>query len=130
MKFCENHWNKLQYTIKDRGLWKYVAQSGEELRQRREDYAAGKITLKEAFEPLITTTMMVYKEAVDTGGQYLLDDKEDGTQYCPICEVMENLGGKKDENGRVWSAEELEKEWIEGPVDAVLKCAQNEGILE
>lgn len=86
MKFCLPHWNQLKDAIKARGLGDMIAASGEEAVKMLTS-PQDKI---ENFEPLMTAHNILVHNALNAGGMYLLGQKEDGTDYCPICEAEEH----------------------------------------
>lgn len=97
MKFCSTHWESLKTAIKEAGLYDQVAQSGEELAQRT---AAGEI------DPLMYAHNCIVSNALQCGGLYLMTQKPDGSEYCPLCELEAHA-----HNGA-----EAGKEWIAGSV--------------
>ena len=129
MKMCDKHWEVIKEETKKNGLWHRVAKDTNELAERSEKFRKGEIPEKEAFEPLIQVCMMIYREAAHIGGPYLMDQKEDGTDYCPICEAMEHSQGKSDDDGHIYTKEEIEKIWTVDACTAVKEQAKELGVL-
>lgn len=120
MQFCKVHWEQLRTAIKERGLDHLVSKSGEEAVQRMVEEIEG-VESNNNFDPLIAAHNMILDRALQMGGLYLFSG-----DYCPICEVMKHMDGKPgDITGRLWSAKEIEFDWINGPANAVLEhCRQ------
>jgi hypothetical protein len=89
VKFCQPHWEKLRQAIKDRGLWSFVATSGEN--------AAAKLvastnqgTRASNFDPLMSAHNAIVANVMDNTpvGMALFSPNEDGSERCPICFVQ------------------------------------------
>lgn len=112
MKMCQPHWDKIRDRIKDLGLDHLGAQNAEQAHADMVAQAKGEET---ALDPLMTAHNMILSRALEEGGLYIMGLKEDGSHYCPICEAVAH--GQD------------EKFWIEGPTNAVLKMAQDDGLV-
>lgn len=115
MQFCTRHWEQLRQAIKDNGLWEFVSHSGQEVVGRMKKELEGQITVP---DPLMTAHNMITGRAIEHGGLYLMTAKEDGSHYCPLCELDEHA--PKPPDGKVPSdwwinscAEHLKKDFIE-----------------
>lgn len=116
MKMCMPHWERLRTAIQERGIWHLVSRNGEEAKQRLEkSLESGKI---ESFDPLISAHNMIVSNAVRSGGMYLMGEKPDGSEYCPLCELDLHL----TEMG------EGSEEWIEAASDGVLALCREKGL--
>ena len=113
MKMCQEHWDACQKAIEQRGLNHLVSKDGEELLSRMVNDLEGKAT-KADYDPLMDLNMMLTTEALRCGGLYLLIEKEDGTQYCPLCEASLH--------------QIIPQEWIDGAADAILRHCKEQGM--
>jgi hypothetical protein len=104
MKMCQDHWDKLRKAIADRGLDHLGAKTGEQASADAVAQIEGRET---EYDPLMSCHWMIATESLKMGGVYMMFQKEDGTEYCPICEALSHNCG-------------TEKNWIDGPADAVL----------
>lgn len=101
MKICNDHWTGMREAIEHRGLGGLVSKSGEaamdaEVRKIEEANRSGKVsdqTLKETFDPLMSMHWHYTNNALQCGGLYLLSQKEDGGDYCPVCEFEKHQSG-------------------------------------
>lgn len=119
MKICSDHWEKLRVAIDERGLSRLVAQSGEQAMENiKEELEGG----DPPYDPLMACNNMIWAEGLRLGGLYLMSQKEDGSQYCPICEALLH---KLDDV----SVELFEDYWIKGPADAVLRHCREQGLI-
>ncbi len=102
MRICQPHWKDLKQAIADRGLYKFVAGSGEEVVEKME--AGG-------FDPLMHANIAITAAAVkDAGPEILVGDK------CPLCEVENQTAG-------------LAANWINGAADDELIEARKRGLI-
>lgn len=86
MKMCAPHWDELRRAIDDAGMGHLVNKSGEELFDRSIQPELEGEPAK--FDPLFSAAMAIYSNAIQAGGLYLMTAKEDGTEYCPVCEAF------------------------------------------
>lgn len=101
MKICTDHWRLMKETIEAKGLGSLIAKNGAaaidaEVRQLEEAQLTGKVseqTSKETFDPLMSMYWHFTNDALRCGGLYLLGQKEDGSEYCPICEFEKHSEG-------------------------------------
>lgn len=112
MQFCKDHWDKLRKAIEDRGLSHLVVKSEEAVFENIVAELQGE---KVVYDPLIDCHWMITNKALETGGLYLLTNKKDGTQYCPVCEAVTHGN--------------LECDWIDGPADAVLNYCREKNLV-
>lgn len=113
MQFCADHWTKLKAAISNRGLDHLVAKSDKEA---LENSVAQINNQPSVYDPLMDCHWMITNRALERGGLYLLSSKLDGTQYCPVCEALQN------------GATELN--WIEGPADAAFAFCREKGLIK
>ena len=81
MQFCHDHSHVLRNALRQRGLWAFVPSDSPLIEKE------GKATPAE-FDPWIMAGLLISEQAVRAFGTYLLSGN-----YCPLCEVEENLGG-------------------------------------
>lgn len=80
MKICQTHWEALKVAIDERGLSKFIAQSGTEAAKRIEGQLKGQ-TDATTFDPLLNANFVIMGNAVSIGGLYLMTG-----ELCPMCE--------------------------------------------
>jgi hypothetical protein len=112
MKFCQPHWDRLRNAIKERGIDHLGAKTGEQVIEEMKADLEGQ---KRPYDPLLDCHWMITCRAMELGGLYLMTQKEDGSNYCPICEVIAH-GGDEDH-------------WINGPADAALEECRKRGLV-
>jgi hypothetical protein len=112
MKMCQPHWDKLRQAIKDRGIYFLVAGSSE---QAISNIVADLKGEPSDYDPLMDCHWMITKRALELWGLQLMWTKEDGTDYCPVCEA-ERHGA-------------TESIWIDGPADSALKFCRQKGLV-
>lgn len=105
MKICTEHWAALRKGVQDRGMWHLVAQSGKEAIDQMVDELQGEDT-KAQHDPLMAAHWAISGKALEQGGLYLMGRKDDGSDYCPLCEVEAHT-----EAG-------MAQKWIDGCLDA------------
>jgi hypothetical protein len=112
MKFCQPHWDKLRAALKERGVDHLGAKTGE---QAIADMSADFDGREREYDPLMDCHWMITNRALESGGLYLMGAKEDGSQYCPVCEA-EAHGVPVDS-------------WINGAADAGLAHCRELGLV-
>lgn len=121
MKICQKHWDMLRQAIKDRGLDHFGARNSDEVLENIQEELKGG---KAEYDPLMDCNTMIWSQALKMGGAYLMEQKADGSAYCPICEALTHQiaepGKTKDDQER-W--------WINGPADAALTHCQELGLV-
>lgn len=123
MKLCDSHWSKLRDGVHVRGLSQLVAADGAEAMARVERERAEGEQSAATFDPLLNSTMAIYTRAIEAGGLYLMGQKPDGSEYCPLCELDEHAKNDRPELGS------LSHQWIEGCLDAHRKQAEALGLV-
>jgi hypothetical protein len=118
MKMCQPHWNKLREAMKDRCIDYLGAKDGKQAADDAVEQLAGRET---DYDPLMACNWMITGRALKMGGLYLMGAKEDGSEYCPICEAIEH---KPEDVEVAW----VENYWIDGPADAVLEECRTLGL--
>jgi hypothetical protein len=109
MQICQEHWDMLRQA---RGIDHLIAKDVVAAVATVKAELAGDST---SYDPLMGCNWMIIIRALKEGGPYLLGEKADGTQYCPICEAVAN--GYPVE------------QWIDGPADAALKYCQEQRLV-
>ena len=127
MKFCQPHWNKLRAAIDARGLGHLGAKSGAEAVEAIVLELEGRP--KEAMpDPLMTAHNMIVQAVGNRVGIVELIAETYGP--CPVCVGMKTNEGAPDSvTGRIFTPEEEESYWIDGPADAVLAIFAREGLV-
>lgn len=120
MQFCQDHWNKLREAIKVRDLWSFVAKSSEDLFNRYIKEEKEELTIP---DPLITAHNLILSRVVEKS-PYILFQKEDGSHWCPLCDVRDKEGYKGKNKGT------LDINWIDGCCDDIKEHYIKEGWLK
>ena len=123
MKICTQHWENLRIAIKSKGMWHLVAGSGEQLVERIKKELKDEATVE---DPLMAANMMIWSRAIKVGGIYLMGQKEDGSDYCPLCE-LDLHADPNDSNLK--EGEKPSENWIEGCTEALRKENQAKGLI-
>lgn len=115
MKFCQQHWDRLKDLIREAGLYKYVAESGEDLAKRLDR----EFTIP---DPLFSCHNNLTAFALKNGGLYLMGQDENGNDYCPMCECKKaGIDGKLNEA--------LDEQWMKSEVNAAKNWYIEKGLL-
>jgi hypothetical protein len=118
MRICQDHWDKLRGALKERGIDHLGAQSGVELMENiKTTFDGGQPN----YDPLIDCNNMIWSRGLEMGGLYLMNTKEDGSSYCPICEAIVYQPS--------YTREDHERYWIDGPADAALAHCRMLGLI-
>jgi hypothetical protein len=125
MKFCQPHWDKLGEAIKARGLNHLVAANDREAHARTVADLKGESDLSD-YDPLMDAHWMIVGATQRRIGLALFFG-----DVCPVCAGIETNAGMVDPKlGRMFTAEDEESYWIDGPADAVLAFCREHGIAE
>lgn len=125
MKFCQPHWDKLRAAVESRGLGHLVAANGRDAHARAVAELQGHAEVDD-FDPLMTAHWMIVGVVQQRVGLALFF----GDAICPVCEGIKTNEGHVDAKlGRVYTPEEEESYWIDGPADAVLADAKRLGLV-
>jgi hypothetical protein len=119
MQFCQSHWEQLRAAIDARGLAPLVSRNGQEGMEAFKAWLADSPD-GATFDPLVSAHFMIVDRALHALGPYLLGD------YCPVCEVV-RVHPKPCLNG--CTDEDVERAWINGPADGVLRHVQESPVL-
>ena len=111
---CMEHWNELKSAIENKGLGHLVSKDSQSVANRIKKELNHEHFIK---DPLFSANMAIMGNAIQAGGLYLMGKKEDGSDYCPLCEALRNL-----EDG-------MDKKWIECAVQEQYDNALNAGLL-
>lgn len=113
MYLCQDHWHELKNAIRQRGLWGLVPRSVDS-HVATNGTAQNSAGLSEPPnpDPLSIAVSLISAQALSAFGEYLLT-----RQYCPLCEVEENLG------------RELSFEWISTDADTVLQLCKERNLI-
>lgn len=117
MRHCQKHWLMTRQAVADMGMSPLVARNGEEAAQQVVDELIGQDSAA-TFDPLMAAFIMVADRSTSALGLYLLSG-----DYCPICEVVATHAAQKCEHG--CTDEDVEREWVEGPVRACRNYVDN-----
>lgn len=94
MRICEAHWAMMRTAVEDRGMMGLVAKDGEAaLENTVADLQQEPDPKHQRFDPLMSLHWHFTNNALRCGGLYLMTAKEDGTEYCPVCEFEKNMRG-------------------------------------
>jgi hypothetical protein len=93
MKFCQPHWERLKAEIKSHGVADFIAKDGHEAMAQVVGELKGEEKTRRNYDPLMAANMMIWNRAIQCGGLYLMTQKPDGGEYCPICEVDKHAPG-------------------------------------
>lgn len=94
MKICEKHWKMMLKSISDRGMGDLIAKDAETAMQNTVAQLNGE---QSDFDPAMSMHWHWSNAALKAGGLYLMTLKEDGTDYCPVCEYVVHVEDFKDE---------------------------------
>lgn len=119
MQFCKDHWIQLKDAIRRKGMGHLIARSGEELANRMKKEAAGELVIS---DPLIIAHNQISAHALEKS-PYLMFLKEDGSHWCPLCDVRDKVGYKGDHEGV------LDLNWIEGCTEGIKKNYIARGLI-
>jgi hypothetical protein len=130
VKICASHWEKLRAAVDARGMSALVAKDGHAAIENTVLELEGRE--KEAyFDPLMGANNMIWSAALERIGLDLMVGEK-----CPVCEgITWNLemtrlhGAHPSDHGKVFTAEEEERYWIDGPADAMLAVAREKGLV-
>ncbi len=95
MQMCMTHWNLLRKAIDDRGLTKYVPNSGEEAVKK---VHAGKP------DPLMSANLRICQTALESCGSRIMG-------HCPLCLM--------DEDNKNHGVDPVSQNWIDGCCDEI-----------
>jgi hypothetical protein len=113
---CSAHWDALKDALRERDLFRFVANDGAGATERIKAQLTPGAPAAEGFEPLLNANFGIFGNALQGGGLYLMGTKEDGTPYCPLCELEAHTEAKADE-------------WIKEAADEQLRNAQRLGLV-
>lgn len=129
MKICDKHWAAMRKAVDDRGMTSLV-KSGKENFETIIKELDGEKKLPNEYDPLMGMYWMVTNRALAKGGLYLLTQKEDGSEYCPVCEAMLHPCTCGDPDCNQNTAEKVEHYWTEGVADAALQQCVAYGLIK
>jgi hypothetical protein len=121
MKICKPHWDKLRTALRERGIDHLGAKSGKEAADDAVTELQGG---DPEYDPTMACNNMIWSQGLKMGGLYLMSQKEDGSEYCPICEAIAHM---QPPSGM--TKEEQERSWIDGPADAALAESRRRGLV-
>lgn len=123
MRICQHHWKMLRQAIADRGLEHLGARSGQEAALALVTELEGRGAENE-FDLLMCCNNMIWTRGLESGGLYLMGQKKDGSEYCPVCEALDHVAPPPG-----MTAEDCERWWIDGPADAALARSRKKGLV-
>lgn len=125
MKFCQRHWDTLRVAVESRGLGHLIAANGRDAHARAVAELQGHAE-RDDFDPLMNAHWMIVSVVQQRIGLALFF----GEDICPVCEGIKTNEGVVDPKlNRIYTPEEEESYWIEGPADAVLAEARRLGLV-
>jgi hypothetical protein len=125
MKFCQPHWDKLRTAIGSRGLGHLIAANGRDALARTVAELKGTAE-RDDYDPLMAAHWMIVSVVQERIGLALYFG-----DVCPVCEGIKTNEGVVDPKlGRVYTPDEEESYWIDGPADAVLGYCRANGLVE
>lgn len=108
MKICQRHWDELRKAIDARGLSHLVKKSGQEAIAQLATELEGR-GAENILDPLMGANNMIWSKGLEVLGLSLMT----GYEKCPVCEAVSSY----------------ERWWIDGPADAMLKQAKEDGLV-
>lgn len=115
MRFCIEHWARLRAAIHEKGMSQLVASSGAEAVARLRAELEGTAD-DSTYDPLMSAHNAITARALQQGGLYLMMKKDDGSDYCPLCEARDKGGADP-------------AEWIDSCTDSIRRYCEERGIL-
>ena len=113
MQFCQDHWHELKNAIRQRGMWKLVTpNAGRQLPGHITKRMLASTHIGWRLDPLNTATLMIQGQALMALGDYL-----ETCDYCPLCEVEQNLGQGQS------------AEWINVNADTILEVCKERHLI-
>lgn len=88
MKMCDAHWAQLRADVSKYGLDHLIAPDGAaamEMTARQLEGKAGELD----FDPLMNANNMLFSMSMDVVGLRMMATREDGSEYCPACELRD-----------------------------------------
>ena len=111
MQICEDHWHELKNAIRQRGMWRLVAEETgavySPVQEGQGQRRSGDL------DPLMMTSLLISEQALMAFGSYLLTHR-----CCPLCEVEFNLG------------KGLSFDWIDFDADQILQVCKERHLIE
>jgi hypothetical protein len=86
MKLCSSHYDDVRSAIQHKGMGPLVGDIAT-LRERAERWLHGAVIPSDGFDPLMVTTLEIYKKATELIGTHLNMPRADRQHYCPLCEA-------------------------------------------
>ena len=111
MCICQVHWDRLRKAIEERGLSHLVAKTSEEAIEVVQEELQGNPDAP--FDPLMSCNWMIMGQATKMLGLSVFNQKEDGSDQCPICAVRDAI----------------ENDYINGPAEAALQEARDRKLV-
>lgn len=93
MKICDFHWIELQDSLRLAGLSSFISANEEEVLARMQDELDNGTNAMN-FDPLVMASEGITANALNNGGVYLLFPREDGGEFCPLCEMEKHTTTK------------------------------------
>lgn len=110
MKMCQDHWDKLREAIRERGLYEFVAKSGDVASEKMKAELESTADETKPYDPLASANWGIATQAVEQGATYIMFG-----DYCPLCEVETHAGSSSSQD------------WINGCTDAILNDFRENG---
>lgn len=129
MRMCQAHWDKLKTAIFNRNLDNLISKNGEEVISVLEGQIQGADD-KQNFDPLLDAYFKIISAVTKMAPDpmYLFFTKEDGTEYCPVCEAYIHKDDLVEHGGYAETDEKFDKFWFEDLADVELKICRDLGL--
>lgn len=115
MKLCSSHYVDLRRAIQHKGMANLIGDTTT-LAERAQRWLHGAALPSDGFDPLMVSTLEMYKKAGELIGTHLNLPRPDGQHYCPLCEAGRAFGGKAADS------------WVDNCTDMVLIVCQTNGL--
>jgi len=124
MRICSGHWAQLRVGVEQRRMGHLVAKDAKQAFENTVLELEGRS--QEAYpDVLMAANNMIWSRALELVGLSLMMG-----DLCPVCEgIKANAGVIDPKLGRVYTPEEEEAYWIDGPLDQLLKEAVAAGFM-
>jgi hypothetical protein len=101
MKFCEQHFSRMNSALEERGLSGFIASDANVAASRLQSQAGldGEIK-RENFEPLMGMQVAIIQNSIESIGNETFADNPDGSDRCLLCHLIATCNcGRVEECG-------------------------------
>lgn len=81
MQICQDHWSKLKDAIRERGLYSFVAKSGEAAAEEIKAQLERTVDETKPYDPLMSANWGIVTHAIEIEPSLTFSD------CCPLCEL-------------------------------------------